>query len=137
MTALRDASEWVKRLDKNATVKILKRLLSGRLRPLIALFGLVSLIVFGVWVALAFLRPIPQRSVVMAVYPEGSLNAEIVKRYRDILARNGIDLTLQQSAGAVDVVMTARTPPRTARPSSRTATLVMSHSQRLRRHRRS
>jgi TRAP-type uncharacterized transport system substrate-binding protein len=91
-------------------VRILKRLLSGRLRPLIALFGLVSLIIFGVWVALAFLRPIPQRSVVMAVYPEGSLNAEIAKRYREILARNGIDLQLQQSAGAVESVDRLRDP---------------------------
>lgn len=44
----------------------------------------------------------PPRTVVMAVYPEGSLNAELAKRYREILARDGIDLKLTPSAGAVE-----------------------------------
>jgi hypothetical protein len=40
----------------------------------------------------------------MAVYPEGSLNAELAKRYRDVLARSGIDLKLAPSEGAVESV---------------------------------
>ena len=46
----------------------------------------------------------PQRTVAMAVYPEGSLNAELVKRYREILARDGVDLKLEPSAGAVEAI---------------------------------
>jgi len=46
----------------------------------------------------------PQQTVAMATYPEGSLNAELGKRYREILARDGIDLRLEQSAGAVEAI---------------------------------
>jgi len=46
----------------------------------------------------------PQRTVAMATYPEGSLNAELVKRYREILARDGIDLKPERSAGAVEAI---------------------------------
>ncbi len=48
------------------------------------------------------LRPMPERIVVMAVYPEGNLNPELVKRYQAVLARHAIDLQLAPSAGAVD-----------------------------------
>jgi len=40
----------------------------------------------------------------MATYPEGSLNAELVKRYREILARDGINLNLEPSEGAVEAL---------------------------------
>jgi len=53
-------------------------------------FGVVALIVVAAWVVLALLRPMPQRSIVMDVYPEGSLNADLVKRYREALAHDGI-----------------------------------------------
>jgi TRAP-type uncharacterized transport system substrate-binding protein len=46
----------------------------------------------------------------MATYPEGSLNAELVKRYQQILARKGINLKLASSAGAVDSVALLRDP---------------------------
>src|SRR5258705_4161106 len=81
-------------------MNILKRLPQSRLRRLMAPFGVVALIVLAAWVALAFLRPMPQRSIVMAVYPEGTLNADLVKRYREVLAHDGIELKLEPSAGA-------------------------------------
>lgn len=46
----------------------------------------------------------------MAVYPEGSLNAELVRRYREVLARNGTDLKLAPSAGAVESLAQLRDP---------------------------
>ena len=60
----------------------------------------------GVAILLAFdiLRPTPPRSVTMAISPEGSFNAELGKRYREILGRNGIDLKLVPTAGAVESV---------------------------------
>ncbi|PYT41682.1 MAG: hypothetical protein DMG47_17215 [Acidobacteria bacterium] len=91
-------------------MNILKRLPQSRLRPLMAPFGVVALIVLAAWVVLAFLRPMPQRSVVMAVYPEGTLNADLVKRYRDVLAHDGIELKLEPSAGAVESLARLRDP---------------------------
>ena len=90
-------------------MNILNHLRAIRLRPLIALFGLVALIAVAVWLAFPLLRPLPQRTVVMAVYPEGSLNAELAKRYRDV-GRSGIDLKLAPSAGAVESVARLRDP---------------------------
>jgi TRAP-type uncharacterized transport system substrate-binding protein len=46
----------------------------------------------------------------MAVYPEGSLNAELVKRYQHVLARNGIEVKLDPSAGAVESLGDLRDP---------------------------
>jgi hypothetical protein len=50
------------------------------------------------------------RTVVMAVYPEGSLNVELVKRYRQVLARKGIDVKLAPSGGGVDSLAQLRDP---------------------------
>ena len=44
---------------------------------LIALLGLVAVIALVTWLAFAVLHSMRQRTVVMAVYPEGSLNAEL------------------------------------------------------------
>jgi TRAP-type uncharacterized transport system substrate-binding protein len=70
----------------------------------IALIGFVLLIAVAWWRAFTRFLAMPQRTVVMAVYPEGSLNAELAKHYREILARNGIELQLAPSAGAIDSV---------------------------------
>jgi TRAP-type uncharacterized transport system substrate-binding protein len=86
------------------TVNILSHLLKSSRRRLIVLVVTVAFIALATWLAFAFLRPMPQQTVVMATYPEGSLNAELVKRYREILARDGIDLRLEPSAGAVEAI---------------------------------
>ena len=88
----------------------LKRRLPGRLGLPIALFGLVSLTVLAARLTFVLLRPVPPRTVAVAMYPEGSLNAELVKRYREVLARNGIDLKLAPSVGAVESVARLRDP---------------------------
>lgn len=92
------------------TMKLLDRLRSGQLRLLPVLFGSVVLVAFAAWLAFALLRSLPRRTVVMAVYPEGSLNVELVKRYREVLARDGIDLKLAPSAGAVESLAQLRDP---------------------------
>ena len=46
----------------------------------------------------------PQRTVVMATYPEGTLNSELTKRYQKVLAQKGIALKLVPLAGAVESV---------------------------------
>ena len=77
---------------------------------LIALIGLVAVIAAGTWLAFAVSHSMRQRTVLMAVYPEGSLNAELVKRYQQVLARNGIEVKLDPSAGAVESLADLRDP---------------------------
>jgi TRAP-type uncharacterized transport system substrate-binding protein len=76
----------------------------------IALLGLVAVIALSAWLAFAVLRSVQQRTVFMAVYPEGSLNAELVKRYQQVLARNGIEVKLDPSAGALESLGDLRDP---------------------------
>jgi len=91
-------------------MNILKRLPQSRLRSLMAPFGVVAFIVVAVWIVLALRRPMPQRSVVMDVYPDGSLNADLAKHYGEVLAHDGIELKLEPSAGAVESVARLRDP---------------------------
>jgi TRAP-type uncharacterized transport system substrate-binding protein len=63
-----------------------------------------------IWLAFALLRPTPPRSVTMATDPEGSINADPAKRYREFFARNGIDLKLVPLAGAVESLARLQDP---------------------------
>jgi hypothetical protein len=83
---------------------------SIRLGPLAGFVVLVGLVALAVWVVFAVRHSLPQQTVVMAVYPEGSLNAELVKRYQEVLARDGISLKLAPSAGAVESLARLRDP---------------------------
>lgn len=69
---------------------------------LVALTCVAILTSVAIWVAFAVLRPTPPRSVAMAIDPEGSFNAELGERYREFLARDGIDLRLVPTAGAIE-----------------------------------
>jgi TRAP-type uncharacterized transport system substrate-binding protein len=66
-----------------------------------AVAALVALVAAAAWLAFAFFKPTPPRTVTMATGPEGGISAELGKRYRDLLARDGIELRLSPSAGAV------------------------------------
>jgi TRAP-type uncharacterized transport system substrate-binding protein len=81
-----------------------RRYLAWSVVALAALVGAV------VCLAFAFLKPTPPHVVVMATGPEGGIRAELGKRYREILARSGIDLRLSPSAGAVENVERLRDP---------------------------
>ena len=58
------------------------------------------LFVAAVAVTLAVINPTPPRTVVMTTGSSGSAYSEVAERYRDILARDGIELRLIPSAGA-------------------------------------
>ncbi len=67
------------------------------------------LVIFGaafaaaaLWYGLVMINPMPPRSVTMATGPEGGAYHELGKRYRKILARDGVDLRLQPTAGALE-----------------------------------
>ena len=69
-----------------------------------------ALTAVGIWLAFSLLRPTPPRSVAMAIDPEGSFGAELGNRYRELLARDGIELRLVPSAGAVESMARLRDP---------------------------
>ncbi|HTZ48280.1 MAG TPA: TAXI family TRAP transporter solute-binding subunit [Verrucomicrobiae bacterium] len=73
----------------------------------------VALVVFTLlltWLVFAIFQPTPPRSVTMAIDPQGSYNAEVAQRYRELLAREGIELKLVPSKGAVESIALLRDP---------------------------
>jgi TRAP-type uncharacterized transport system substrate-binding protein len=76
----------------------------------IAAIIVTALTAVGIWLAFSLLRPTPPRSVAMAIDPEGSFGAELGNRYRELLGRDGIELRLVPSAGAVDSMARLRDP---------------------------
>ncbi len=72
-------------------------------RRILVIAGIVVVLLtaVGIWVAFKLLRPTPPHMVEMAVDPEGGFSAEVGKRYREIFAKDGIDLRLVPTAGAV------------------------------------
>ena len=82
------------------------------IRPYLVLTAtvLIALTAGLIWLTFRLLRPTPPRSVIMAIDPEGSFNAKAAKRYRELLARDGIDLKLAPSAGAVESVARLQDP---------------------------
>ncbi len=80
-------------------------------RALAAVAILASLIIVAgiVWL-LARLHPLPPRTITMATGPQGSAYVEFGKLYRDLLARDGIDLRLVTTAGAVENLARLRDP---------------------------
>jgi hypothetical protein len=79
-------------VNKDSATRVVNHLRASRLRLLVAVLGSVALIAFISWLAFRLLRPMPERTLVMAVYPEGTLNAELAKRYQEVLARDGVKL---------------------------------------------
>ena len=63
-----------------------------------------------IWFIFAVFSPTPPRSVSMALDPEGSFSADAAKRYRELLARDGIKLNLVPSKGAVESVAWLQDP---------------------------
>jgi len=60
------------------------------------------LLVAAVAITLAIVNPTPPRTVVMTTGSAGSAYSEVADRYREILARDGVELRLMPSAGAVE-----------------------------------
>jgi TRAP-type uncharacterized transport system substrate-binding protein len=77
---------------------------------LVGLIAVVVLTVAAAWLAFTLLRPTPPRSVAMATDPEGSISAELGRRYQEILARKGVEVRLLPSVGAVENVARLRDP---------------------------
>jgi TRAP transporter TAXI family solute receptor len=80
-----------------------------RLRFVIAVLVVAALIV-AAWVAITALSPLPPRTVTMVVGPEGGAYSELGKRYRELLAHEGIELRLLPTAGSVENLARLRDP---------------------------
>jgi TRAP-type uncharacterized transport system substrate-binding protein len=95
---------------KNTAADIPNRRRARRPSSLILIVTSTIFAALTVWLAFALLRRMPERTLAMTIYPEGSLNFELAKRYREILARSGVELHLVPSAGAVESVARLRDP---------------------------
>ena len=89
-------------LGKHPLWEFRRHTVTNRRKRLIISFGVLAIAALTIWLGVALLPPMPPRTVAMANYPEGSFNAEIVKRYREILARDGVELKAVSSPGAVE-----------------------------------
>src|SRR5262244_4605854 len=98
----------VRHLDEKSQMS--PQLNTRRSRLVMALFAaaIAIAIAIGVWSVIA--RGIPPRSVTLATGPEGSAYAQIGERYRAILARSGVELRLQATAGSVENLAKLRDP---------------------------
>lgn len=83
-------------------MEVRRHLVTNRRKLLILSFGGLVVVALLIWSGVALLPPMPPHTVTMAIYPEGSFNAEIVKRYQEILARDGVELKAVPSPGAVE-----------------------------------
>ena len=98
-------------LNKRARARtILDYFRTHRINLIITLIAGLLIIVALLWVAIAALRPLPPRSVIMATGPEGGGFYEMGKRYKELLAREGIKLQLLSTGGAVENVERLRDP---------------------------
>jgi len=81
----------------------------GRLALVVAAVA-VAVVAAAVWMYIAYGGMLPPRTLVMATGPEGSAYREFGARYRDILARAGVELRLLPTAGAVENLARLRDP---------------------------
>ena len=70
-------------------MKILKSEQVNRRLVVTAAISVAALTAGAIWLAFSLLHPTPPRLITMAINPEGSFNAELGNRYRELLARDG------------------------------------------------
>jgi TRAP transporter TAXI family solute receptor len=63
---------------------------------------LALLVVGSFWLAYQFVRPAPSDRLVITTGPEGGAYQAYAKRYRDIIARNRVQVELRSSSGSVE-----------------------------------
>jgi len=90
----RDIAQWRKQLLR--VQRISWRDLAATLGPVILISTL------AIAATMHFIRPAPPRTLTMAGGPESSNFFRTAERYREILARNGIELRVVPTNGSVD-----------------------------------
>ena len=72
-------------------------------RDVLVIFGPALVVTaLGFVVAMQFVKPAPPRRIVMATGTEEGAYARFGLRYREILARNGVELELRATAGSYE-----------------------------------
>ena len=74
----------------------------GRRELIITVLPALALIVGGFWLAYQFVRPAPPSKVVMSTGAEDGAYHAFAKKYRAVLAEEGITLELRTSSGSVE-----------------------------------
>jgi len=78
------------------------RLPTRRIQVMIAVLAVAVLCVAALWTFAAYVRPMPPRTLTMVTGPEGGAYQKFGMRYREILARDGIELKLRTTSGALE-----------------------------------
>jgi TRAP transporter TAXI family solute receptor len=80
-------------------------------RDLVAVILPALLVIGGVlWFAQKFVQPAPPRTLTISSGYDGGAYYAVAMRYREILARDGVDLVVKPSAGAVENLERLRDP---------------------------
>jgi TRAP-type uncharacterized transport system substrate-binding protein len=69
---------------------------------IVAIFAILSFVLFFSWMSYRFLKPLPPKTLIMATGMEGGSYAAFGERYRQLLARDGIRVVLRPTLGAVE-----------------------------------
>jgi TRAP transporter TAXI family solute receptor len=69
---------------------------------IIAIVPLALIAIAAFWIAYQFVKPAPPKRLAMTTGAEGGAYRAFAERYREILARNGIDLELRPSSGSIE-----------------------------------
>ena len=76
----------------------------------IILFGLIGVLFIAIVWLFSALHPLPPHTITLATGPEGSSYAYWGKKYKILLAKDGIDLILRPTAGGVENLKLQRDP---------------------------
>ena len=71
----------------------------------VTIFAILLIITVLFWMSYRFLQPFPPKTLVMVTGVEGGSNADFGERYRQVLARDGIDVVLRPTPGAMENLM--------------------------------
>lgn len=83
----------------------------SRLVLALTLLAVVGALALASWLLFSFVRPAPPRAVAMLTGTPGSAYALFAERYREALAREGIELVLLPSSGSVENLRRIKTEP--------------------------
>jgi uncharacterized protein len=68
----------------------------------ITILAILLVVIFLSWMGYRFLQPFPPKTLIMATGMEGGSYAAFGELYRQVLARDGINVVLRTTSGAVD-----------------------------------
>ena len=80
-----------------------------RLR-LVSLISVAAIVVAALYITYRLVDPLPPRHLVIAAGEPGSGYDKAARRYAQVLARNGVELEIRSSAGAVEDLNLLRDP---------------------------